>query len=40
MQPINRGRSSALLVIAVAAAASVGAQTQPKQVVKPPVAQA
>ena len=40
MQPINRGRSSALLVIAVAAAGAAGAQAQPKQVVKPPVAQA
>jgi hypothetical protein len=43
MQPINRGRSSALLVLAVAAAAAAaatGAQAQPKQVVKPPVAQA
>lgn len=40
MQPINRGRASALLVLAVAAAAVAAAQAQPKQVVKPPVSQA
>jgi hypothetical protein len=40
MHQTNRGRSSALLVLAVAAATVAGAQTPPKQVVKPPVSQA